>query len=87
MTESERTDIGKLELTTFLDEDSNIRQEFDLAGMSMEEAVGRLTVVVDRLRDEIRDEAEGWEEVELSLTCPHCGELITSDDMEVDTDE
>lgn len=88
MKEEARTDIGKFELSTFLtDGEGQIRQEYDLAGMPMEEAVGRLTVIVDDLRERIRDEQEGWEEISLELECPHCGELITSEHLDAEIGE
>lgn len=55
--------MGHINVATYLRDGGALGVAYDIDGMSKEEAIGRLTVILDRLREEVKYE---WP------TCPEC---------------
>ena len=79
------TEIGFIRVSSVLTESGGTHTAFGLSGIGAEEAIGRLTVVIDRLREGVAASWSGDFQPE-DFECPNCGESLFPDDTE-DEDE
>lgn len=57
--------VGEIAIVVYLTAEGGLGLSYGFDGMGLDEAIGRMTVTLDRLRDERRAQ---WD------TCPDCGE-------------
>ncbi len=78
--EDRSTEVGSVHISVLLDEDGTA-PAFELTDLSTAEAIGYVTVVLDRLR---REAMSSWSDITDDLECPHCGEPYIEKDSEDD---
>lgn len=76
------TETGRITVRTMLGSEGT-GTAFESEGVSTEAAIGYLTVVIDRLRDQA---AANWDQdtepIIIELECPHCNETFVIGDVE-----
>lgn len=82
-------EIGFIRISTRLAEGERVGTHVEFEGVSAEQAIGHLTLVLDRMKEEA---SYSWNaEAEFSLTidmdCPECGEHIHLAPLEPDEED
>ena len=66
-------EVGSIHISVLLEEDGT-STAFVISDLSNTEAIGHLTVALDRLRNDVVSKWSNNEEPDEELECPNCGE-------------